>query len=80
MRLKGGDPFVFGRGGEEVEVLRAAGVAYSVIPGITAGLGAAADFEVPLTYPPRSARITFLTAHKARDARDVDWSALTDRK
>ncbi len=80
VRLKGGDPFVFGRGGEEVEALRAAGVAYSIIPGITAGLGGAADFEVPLTYRHEATRITFLTAHKARDAETVDWSTLTDTK
>jgi uroporphyrin-III C-methyltransferase / precorrin-2 dehydrogenase / sirohydrochlorin ferrochelatase len=80
VRLKGGDPFIFGRGGEEIEVLRKAGVAYSVIPGITAGLGAAAQFETPLTYRQEALRITFLTAHKAKDAETVDWSALTDTK
>jgi uroporphyrin-III C-methyltransferase / precorrin-2 dehydrogenase / sirohydrochlorin ferrochelatase len=80
VRLKGGDPFVFGRGGEEIEALREAGVAYSVVPGITAGLGAAAQFEVPLTFRHEALRITFLTAHKARDAETVDWSVLTDRK
>src|SRR6202011_1948490 len=80
VRLKGGDPFVFGRGGEEVEALREAGVAYSVVPGISAGLGAAAQFEVPLTYRNEALRITFLTAHKARDAEGVDWSTLTDSK
>jgi uroporphyrin-III C-methyltransferase/precorrin-2 dehydrogenase/sirohydrochlorin ferrochelatase len=80
VRLKGGDPFVFGRGGEEVEALREAGVAYSVVPGITAGLGAAAQFEVPLTLRHEALRITFLTAHKARDAEAVDWSTLTDEK
>jgi uroporphyrin-III C-methyltransferase/precorrin-2 dehydrogenase/sirohydrochlorin ferrochelatase len=80
VRLKGGDPFIFGRGGEEIAALRAAGVAYSVIPGITAGLGAAAESEVPLTYRQEALRITFLTAHKAADAGNVDWSALTDTK
>jgi uroporphyrin-III C-methyltransferase/precorrin-2 dehydrogenase/sirohydrochlorin ferrochelatase len=80
VRLKGGDAFVFGRGGEEVEALRQAGVAYSVVPGITAGLGGAAQFEVPLTYRHEALRITFLTAHKAADAETVDWSVLTDRK
>jgi uroporphyrin-III C-methyltransferase / precorrin-2 dehydrogenase / sirohydrochlorin ferrochelatase len=80
VRLKGGDPFVFGRGGEEVEALRKAGVAYSVVPGITAGLGAAAQFEVPLTFRHEALRITFLTAHKAKDADAVDWSVLTDEK
>ena len=80
VRLKGGDPFVFGRGGEEVEALRRAGVAYSVVPGITAGLGAAAQFEVPLTFRNEALRITFLTAHKAADGDSVDWSSLTDAK
>jgi uroporphyrin-III C-methyltransferase/precorrin-2 dehydrogenase/sirohydrochlorin ferrochelatase len=80
VRLKGGDPFVFGRGGEEVEALRQAGIVYSIIPGISAGLGAAAQFEVPLTFRREATRITFLTAHKARDAETVDWSVLTDQK
>src|SRR5712672_1055814 len=80
VRLKGGDPFVFGRGGEEVEALREAGVAYAVVPGITAGLGAAAQFEVPLTFRHEALRITFLTAHKAKDAQTVDWSTLTDER
>jgi uroporphyrin-III C-methyltransferase / precorrin-2 dehydrogenase / sirohydrochlorin ferrochelatase len=80
VRLKGGDAFVFGRGGEEVEALRQAGIAYSVVPGITAALGAAAQFEVPLTFRNEALRITFLTAHKARDAASIDWSALSDEK
>ena len=80
VRLKGGDAFVFGRGGEEVEALRQASVAYSVVPGITAAIGAAAQFEVPLTFRNEALRITFLTAHKAGDADTVDWSALSDEK
>jgi uroporphyrin-III C-methyltransferase / precorrin-2 dehydrogenase / sirohydrochlorin ferrochelatase len=80
VRLKGGDSYVFGRGGEEVDALRAAKVSYSIVPGITAGLGAAAQFEVPLTFRSKALRITFLTAHKERDAEAVDWSALTDTK
>ena len=78
VRLKGGDPFIFGRGGEEIEALREAGVAYAVVPGITAGIGAAAMSEVPLTFRHEALRITLLTAHKAKDAEVVDWSALTD--
>jgi len=80
VRLKGGDPFVFGRGGEEIAALRKAKIAYSVVPGISAGFGGAAQFEVPLTYRGQALRITFLTAHKAKDAEAVDWSALTDTK
>lgn len=80
VRLKGGDPFVFGRGGEEIAALREAGVAYAIIPGITAGIGAAAESEIPLTFRQQALRITLLTAHKARDAEAVDWSALTDTK
>lgn len=78
VRLKGGDSFIFGRGGEEIAALREAGVAYAVIPGVTAGIGAAAQFEVPLTFRKKATRITFLTAHKTHDAEAVDWSLLTD--
>jgi uroporphyrin-III C-methyltransferase / precorrin-2 dehydrogenase / sirohydrochlorin ferrochelatase len=80
VRLKGGDGFVFGRGGEEIEALREAGIACSVVPGITAAMGAAAEFEVPLTFRHEALRVTFLTAHKATDAEAVDWSVLTDEK
>ena len=80
VRLKGGDPLVFGRGGEEIDALRQAGVGCSVVPGITAGLGAASQFEVPLTYRREALRVTFLTAHKVSDAEKVDWSVLTDDK
>ena len=80
VRLKGGDGFIFGRGGEEIAALRAAGISYAVVPGITAGIGAAAQFEVPLTFRQEALRITFLTAHKATDAGQVDWSVLTDSK
>src|SRR6201994_1044581 len=80
VRLKGGDAYVFGRGGEEVEALRQAGGACSVVPGITAALGAAAEFEGPLTFRREALRITFLTAHEASDAEPVHWSALTDEK
>jgi uroporphyrin-III C-methyltransferase/precorrin-2 dehydrogenase/sirohydrochlorin ferrochelatase len=80
VRLKGGDPFVFGRGGEEMEALRAAGMSYSVVPGVTAAIGGAADFEVPLTYRHEALRITFLTAHKVDDAETIDWSTLTDEQ
>jgi uroporphyrin-III C-methyltransferase / precorrin-2 dehydrogenase / sirohydrochlorin ferrochelatase len=80
VRLKGGDAFVFGRGGEEMEALRQAQVAYSIIPGITAALGAGAEFEIPLTYRDKARRIIFLTAHQAEDTGSIDWSTLKDEK
>lgn len=80
VRLKGGDPHVFGRGGEEVAALREAAIPYAVVPGITAALGAASAFDLPLTYRGQALRITFLTAHKAQDAEAVDWRALTDER
>lgn len=77
VRLKGGDPFVFGRGGEELEHLRDEGVDVVVVPGITAALGCAAEAELPLTHRNESARLTLITAHRAKDAEAIDWSGLT---
>jgi uroporphyrin-III C-methyltransferase/precorrin-2 dehydrogenase/sirohydrochlorin ferrochelatase len=76
VRLKGGDPFVFGRGGEELEHLEEQGIDVVIVPGITAALGCAAEAGLPLTYRKESARLTLLTAHRAADAEDIDWSGL----
>ncbi len=76
VRLKGGDPFIFGRGGEEVEHLRAAGVPVEVVPGITAALGCAAQAQLPLTFRNEAVRLTLLTAHRAQDAQALDYSGL----
>lgn len=64
VRLKGGDPFIFGRGGEEIEFLHEHGITYEIIPGVTAALGAAAYAGVPLTHREQSSAITFLTGHE----------------
>jgi uroporphyrin-III C-methyltransferase/precorrin-2 dehydrogenase/sirohydrochlorin ferrochelatase len=78
VRLKGGDPFIFGRGGEELEALRQANIATVVVPGITAALGCAAEAGLPLTYRNEATRLTFVTAHRADDAAATDWSSLAD--
>ena len=74
-RVKGGDPFVFGRGGEEVLALAAAGIECSVIPGITAGVGVPASLGIPVTHRDVARGVTFVTAH-ARDGGGPDWAAL----
>jgi uroporphyrin-III C-methyltransferase/precorrin-2 dehydrogenase/sirohydrochlorin ferrochelatase len=78
VRLKGGDPFVFGRGGEELQFLRAAGIAVVVVPGVTAALGCAAEAGLPLTYRNESSRLLFITAHRAEEQANVDWRGLAD--
>lgn len=74
-RLKGGDPFIFGRGGEEIEVLAAHGIPYIVVPGITAALGAAASANIPLTHRKLSQSVTFVTGH-VLDDESLDWRSL----
>jgi len=65
VRLKGGDPFIFGRGGEEIEALRKANIEVEVVPGVTAALGAAAAAQIPLTHRRVSSALVFLTGHRA---------------
>ena len=76
VRLKGGDPLVFGRGGEEAEALAAARVRYEIVPGITAALACAADAGIPLTHRETSRSVTLATGHTKDGTLDLDFAAL----
>lgn len=79
VRLKAGDPFVFGRGGEEIDALQAAGLAYTIVPGITAALGCAASAGIPLTHRRVASAVTFVSGHSAQGSRRPDWASLAAR-
>lgn len=76
VRLKAGDPFVFGRGGEEVDALRAEGLAYTIVPGITAALGCAAAAGIPLTHRHHASAVTLVSGHSAQDGKPPAWASL----
>jgi uroporphyrinogen III methyltransferase / synthase len=78
VRLKGGDPFVFGRGGEEGEALRAAGVEFEVVPGVTAGVAASAYAGIPVTHRDDASAVAFVTGHEdpEKEGTAIDWEAL----
>src|SRR4029079_8426874 len=80
VRLKGGDPFVFGRGGEEAQALAHAGIPFEVVPGVTAGVAAPAYAGIPVTHREDSSAVAFITAHEdpSKEETALDWAALAD--
>lgn len=76
VRLKGGDPLIFGRAGEEIEALARAGVVYEIVPGITSALGAAAAAGFSLTHRRKSSALVFITGHNASEDSNADWNRL----
>jgi uroporphyrin-III C-methyltransferase len=80
VRLKGGDPFVFGRGGEELEYLRAHGIEVEVVPGISSAIAAPAVFGVPVTHRDHASSVSFVTGHEdpSKEETAIDWKALAE--
>jgi uroporphyrin-III C-methyltransferase len=76
VRLKSGDPLIFGRAGEEIESLRKAGIPYEIVPGVTSAFGAAAATEIPLTYRRASSALVFMTAQQGAGSEAANWSKL----
>src|ERR671938_1587581 len=78
VRLKGGDPFVFGRGGEEAQALAAAGIRFEVVPAVTAGIAASAYAGIPVTHRDEASAVAFVTGHEDPDKPEsaLDWAAL----
>jgi uroporphyrin-III C-methyltransferase len=76
IRLKSGDPLIFGRAGEEIESLRKAGISYEIVPGVTSAFGAAASTNIPLTHRHISSAVVLLTAHQATGSEAANWSKL----
>ena len=74
VRLKGGDSFIFGRGGEEIDALEAAGIEWRVVPGVTAATGAAAELGMALTHRDHSQALTFITAQRRAGGFEIDWT------
>lgn len=74
IRLKGGDPLIFGRAGEEMEALRHAGISYEIVPGVTSALGAAAAAQIPLTHRNAASALVFITGHRASESDAADWN------
>jgi uroporphyrin-III C-methyltransferase len=76
VRLKSGDPLIFGRAGEEIESLRRANIPFEIVPGVTSAMGAAAIAQIPLTHRRASSALVFLTAHQAPGSESANWSKL----
>ncbi len=78
-RLKGGDPFIYGRGGEEIHILAQHNIPYEIIPGITAAAGCAAYAGIPLTHRDHAQAIQFVTGHCQKDGKDLNWQGLAQK-